>query len=428
MNVHGSAPSTGQPRRSLLVFGINYAPEPTGIAVVTTWLTESLAGRGWDVTMITGMPHYPAWRRERAPRRTRNGTVDVRRHLHYVPSRQSALRRAGYEVTWLATAGQSLLPRRSPDLVLGIVPSLGGGVLARLASSRYGVPYALLVQDVMGRAAEQSGVPGSRGVVRLVKKIETGVARDAERIGVVADGFTDYFREAGVSLERIHRVRNPARLGTSTKARQAVREELGWKSDDFVVLHSGSMGYKQGLENVLEAAAAARDDGGIRFVLQGDGNQKAALQALAAARGLRNVSFLPLAPVEELPNVLRAADALLLSQRESVRNMSLPSKLTSYFLAEVPIVAAVAPDDEVAREIESAGAGIVLGPGNPRRLVEVLTELRSDARRADELGASARAFAERHLSEASAIEGFELMLSSCLRETRPRRPVRETCV
>jgi glycosyltransferase involved in cell wall biosynthesis len=90
----------------------------------------------------------------------------------------------------------------------------------------------------------------------------------------------------------------------------------------------------------------------------------------------------------------------------------------------VPIVAAVAPDDEVAREIESAGAGIVLGPGNPRRLVEVLTELRSDPRRADELGASARAFAEQHLSEASTIEGFELMLSSCLRETHPRRTVR----
>jgi putative colanic acid biosynthesis glycosyltransferase WcaI len=428
MKVDGSVANTSQPRRSLLVFGINYTPEPTGIAVVTTWLTESLALRGWDVTMITGMPHYPAWRRGRAPRRTRNGTVNVRRHLHYVPARQSALRRAGYEVTWLATAAQSLLPRRSPDLVLGIVPSLGGGVLARLASSRYGVPYALLVQDVMGRAAEQSGVPGSRGVARLVEKIETSVAREAERIGVVADGFTDYFREAGVSLERIHRVRNPARLGTPTKPRQAVREELGWKSDDFVVLHSGSMGYKQGLESVLEAAAVARDDRGIRFVLQGDGNQKAALQALAAARELRNVSFLPLASVEELPNVLRAADALLLSQRQSVRNMSLPSKLTSYFLAGVPTVAAVAPDDEAAREIERAGAGVVLEPENPDRLVETLIELRSDPQRAEELGASARAFAEQHLSEASAIGGFELMLRSCLRETHPQWTMRETCV
>jgi colanic acid biosynthesis glycosyl transferase WcaI len=414
MNVDGSEPSTGQPRRSLLVFGINYAPEPTGIAVVTTWLTESLALRGWDVTMITGIPHYPAWRREHAPRRTRNGPVNVRRHLHYVPARQSALRRAVYEVTWLATAAQSLLPRRSPDLVLGIVPSLGGGVLARLASTRYGVPYALLFQDVIGRAAEQSGVPGSRGVARLVEKVETGLARDAERVGVVADGFTDYFREAGVSSARIHRVRNPARLGTPTKPRDAMREHLGWKTDDFVVLHSGSIGYKQGLEGVLDSATIAGNDLGIRFVLQGEGNQKAALQALAAVRGLRNVSFLPLASVAELPNVLCAADALLLCQRQTVRNMSLPSKLTSYFLAGVPTVAAVAPDDEAAREIELARAGVIVEPGNPKRLLEAVAGLRADGERARRFGASAREFAERELSEASTIERFDAFLNECL--------------
>jgi glycosyltransferase involved in cell wall biosynthesis len=251
-------------------------------------------------------------------------------------------------------------------------------------------------------------------VAGVVEKIETDVARRAAGIGVAADGFTDYFREAGISPERIHRVRNPARLGAPTKTRDEVRKQLGWKSDDFVVLHSGSMGYKQGLESVLDAAVVARDDGDLRFVLQGDGNQKAELQAQAAARGLRNVSFLPLAPVEELPNILRAADALLLSQRQSVRNMSLPSKLTTYFLAGVPTVAAVAPDDEVAREIECAGAGVVLEPGNPRRLVKVLAELQSDPRRAHDLGASARAFAEQHLAAASAIDGFDLMLRSCL--------------
>src|SRR5207248_609728 len=109
-------------------------PEPTGIAVITTWLTRSLAERGWEVTMITGVPHYPAWRRQRAARRTHSGAVAVRRHLHYVPARQTALRRAAYELTWTAMAARSVLPRRRPDLVLGIVPSLGGAVLARLAS------------------------------------------------------------------------------------------------------------------------------------------------------------------------------------------------------------------------------------------------------------------------------------------------------
>jgi colanic acid biosynthesis glycosyl transferase WcaI len=420
-NTTGRDSGRGSGQLSLLVFGINYEPEPTGIAVITTWLTRSLAERGWDVTMITGMPHYPAWRRQPAPRRTHNGAVAVRRHLHYVPARQSALRRAAYELTWTATAAQSLLPRRRPDLVLGIVPSLGGGVLARLASIRYGVPYALLFQDVMGRAAEQTGVPGSRRVAGLVATVETAVAREATGIAVVADGFSGYFREAGIPATRIHRVRNPARLGSPTKSREAVRTQLGWKTGEFVVLHSGSMGYKQGLESVIEAAAVARDDRRLRFVLQGEGNQKAALQALATKRELPNVSFLPLAPVEELPNILSAADALLLSQRPSIRNMSLPSKLSSYFLAGVPTVATIASDDEAAREIENAGAGVIVEPGNPDRLVEVLAALRADPRRAQEFSASARTFAEQHLSEASSLGGIELMLWSCLEVSHDQR-------
>jgi colanic acid biosynthesis glycosyl transferase WcaI len=411
----------GSEQLSLLVFGINYEPEPTGIAVITTWLTRGLAERGWDVTMITGMPHYPAWRRQPAPRRTHGGAVAVRRHLHYVPRRQSALRRAAYELTWTATATRSLLPRRRPDLVLGIVPSLGGGVLARLASIRYGVPYALLFQDVMGRAAEQTGVPGSRRVAGLVAMVETALARNAAAIAIVAEGFKDYFSEAGIPVTRVHHVRNPARLGSPTKSRAVVRTQLGWKTDEFVALHSGSMGYKQGLESVIEAATIAREDRKLRFVLQGEGNQKAALQALATRLELPNLGFLPLASVKELPNILSAADALLVSQRRSVRNMSLPSKLTSYFLAGVPTVAAVARDDEAAREIERAGAGVIVEPGNPIRLLEELRRLRADRALGQRLGSSGRAFGAQELSESRAISGLDTFLKGCLRRATQGR-------
>ena len=118
--------------------------------------------------------------------------------------------------------------------------------------------------------------------------------------------------------------------------------------------------------------------------------------------------------MEELPNILSAADALLLSQRQSIQNMSLPSKLTSYFLAGVPTVAAVAPEDETAREIEMAGAGILVEPGHPDRLLRSLPRFERTRNVPGELGASARAFAEQHISETSSIGGFEFVLRSCL--------------
>ena len=46
----------------VLVVGVNYAPEHSGNAPYTTGLAEHLAARGHDVTVLTAMPHCPAWR------------------------------------------------------------------------------------------------------------------------------------------------------------------------------------------------------------------------------------------------------------------------------------------------------------------------------------------------------------------------------
>jgi len=141
----------------ILILGINYSPEETGIAPYTAGLAEHLASRGYSVCAVTGLPSYPQWRvydgdwRVLWKRESING-VDVRRRWHYVPSRQSAIRRGLYEGTFLFT-GLSALALPRPDAVLGIVPSLSGGLLARLAARRFGVPYGLIFQDRRRRSA-----------------------------------------------------------------------------------------------------------------------------------------------------------------------------------------------------------------------------------------------------------------------------------
>ena len=74
----------------------------------------------------------------------------------------------------------------------------------------------------------------------------------------------------------------------------------------MVVLHVYNMGYKQGLENVIAAAELARrTNSRARFVLLGDGNQRASLQAAtpptsalssSCLRSARKSSQLPWGP------------------------------------------------------------------------------------------------------------------------------------
>jgi putative colanic acid biosynthesis glycosyltransferase WcaI len=404
---------------SLLMYGINYAPEPTGTALNNTGLAEALVTRGWDVTVVAGVPHYPMWRRQPASdREVRNG-VSVIRRPHYVPRTQSALRRGAYELTWLASALPSTLKPRRPDVVLGIVPTLSGAAIALAAAARYGVPSALKIQDLMGRAAEQTSMAGAARVAPIVRGAEHALARRSTGVAVISESFRDYFVAGGVEPGRIWSVRDPARLGRATVAREDVRARFGWKPDEFVVLHTGSMGHKQGLETVVQAAARSAGNGGLRFVLQGDGNQRASLERLAHDLRVSNLDFLPLAPEDEFPAIVEAADALLLAQRGSVQNMARPAKLSSYLAAGRPILAAVSADDETAREVRGAEAGIVVAPEDPDALLHGVAKLRADRELLASLGENGRRYADRHLSLEGAADQMEEFLYA-VAETRAR--------
>src|SRR5205807_3184606 len=172
------------------------------------------------------------------------------------------------------------------------------------------------------------------------------------------------------------------------------RTRLGWSNDEVVAIHSGNMGFKQALDNVIGAAKLAQGEANIRFVLQGDGSQREPLLALVRRLGLRNVSFLPVAPATEFPDILAAGDILLLNQGRQVSDMSLPSKLASYFAAGAPVIAAVRHDSEAAREVEASGGGVVVEPECPAELLAAVKSLAGTPSRRKELGAAGKRFAE----------------------------------
>lgn len=401
-------------RRRLVIFGINYAPEQTGIGVNTTGLAESLPGYGWDVTVVTGVPHYPTWTRQPVPASSTDPPATVIRRSHYIPHRHSVLHRAGYELTWLANSLPLLAPRRPVDLVVGVVPSLGGAVLAAAASRRYGVPYVVMFYDLLGKAVHQSGYRGARRVGGLVRGVEIGLARRAAAITVVAEGFRHYLIEGGVPAHRIERVRNPVRMLSPTRERSLTRAGLGWGEAEVVVLHSGNMGHKQALENVLEAADLARSDTRIRFVLQGDGNRRAHLEEMARRLALPNVTFLPLASNEEFANILVAADMLLVNQAGEVKDMSLPAKITSYFAVGVPVIAAVAAESETGREVAACGGGVVVAPEQPRALLDAVEKLAADPGLRARLGKAGRRFATTELRPETTASEFNRVLEGTL--------------
>jgi colanic acid biosynthesis glycosyl transferase WcaI len=408
-------------RLNVLITTSYYWPEAAGSAPYLTGLAEHLSRRGHRVVVATTFAHYPEWKSSAdgrlATSEIRAG-VEIRRRAHYVPRRQTAGERALYEAT-LYVFGLTALPlRRRPDVIIGTCPSLAGGALAATASAVYGAPYALVFQDLMGLAAAQSGVRGGDRVAAVVRATELALARRANRIAVIAEGFRPYFIAAGIEPAKIDRLRNWTRRVEPAESAGVTRRRLGWRPDEFVCVHGGNMGQKQGLDHVLEAAALLQEDD-VRVVFVGDGNDRVRLVERARSLGLANVDFLGMQGPGRWEELMQAADVLLVNQRESVADMSLPSKLTSYFAAGRPVVAACSAESETAREIQQAGAGYVVGSGEPAALRDMLVSLKANPSIAARLAETARRYAETTLSAETILAEYEEFVARVAESRRP---------
>jgi colanic acid biosynthesis glycosyl transferase WcaI len=223
----------------VLVIGLNYAPEPTGSAPYTAGLAEMLA-KVADVEVIAGVPHYPAWRvdpayRRRIRHREQRGGVDVGHFRHFVPRNQSALGRALWDATFVVN-GSLYRPRKRPDVVIASTPSLGGAILGAEYARRYGAPLAVVVQDLVGQAAIQSGISGGTRVAALVARAERWALKRADLVAIVSEKFRGQLERYGVEPDRIRLLPNWTHIAAPKLARAAARDTLGGEDNDFGVV------------------------------------------------------------------------------------------------------------------------------------------------------------------------------------------------
>lgn len=395
----------------VLLVAMNYAPERSGTAPYTAGWAQHLS-RSHDVTVLAGPPHYPEWAvhpgyGDWTDERTEDG-IRVRRLRHVVPRRTSVPARLLHETTF----GARVLGARpdSPDAVVAISPPLFGAAAAAVLARRLRVPFGLVVQDIYTEGVRELDAAGaaSGAAGRAIGAVESRVVRAADRVLTIHDRFagvlTDRF---GADPDRVDVVPNWTHIPAPRTARDVQRRRLGWEGR-FVVLHAGNMGAKQGLENVVEAAtvAASRTAGvPVEYVLMGDGNQRRHLEQLAG--GVPGLRFLPSVDAENYPDILGAADVLLVNERPGVAEMSLPSKLTSYCAAGRPIVAASSQQGATAQVIRASGAGVLVAPGRPELLAGAVEDLATDPVRAAAFGASGRAHADRWYGPATAMAGYD---------------------
>lgn len=400
----------------IIILGLNYAPETTGNAPYTTSLAEGLTAEGHTVRVLAGYPHYPEWNLREGYSGWKqdefiNG-VSVTRLRHRIPQTPNALSRLHMELSF----GLRLMLAHwhRPDVVLVVSPALFASALAilRVHLSPRRPAVGIWVQDLYSRGIAETGQSKGK-LARLATGVESKILRSADGVAAIHDRFKHYMVDSlRVPAHRIEVIRNWTHLPPSpATGLEEIRAKLGWKQDDFVVLHAGNMGKKQGLENVVEAARLgdARDSA-VRFVLMGDGNQRRNLESFAA--GVASLTFLDALPSLEFQQALAAANLLLVNEMPGIKDMAVPSKLTSYFNAGVPVIAATDEGSVTAFEIESSGGGVRVNAGDPGALLEAVETIAREPASTARMAENALRFREETLSESAAIAKYDVFINS----------------
>lgn len=398
----------------ILVLGINYAPDLIGVAKYTTELCENLTAGGHAVRVVTAWPYYPDWKipeqyRSRWYAHQKLNDVDITRVPIYVPSRPSAAKRLVHHASFLLSAAAPLLAtavRWRPDLVFAVAPSLLSAPIAALAARAAGAASWLHVQDLEVDAAFELGLLKSRRARRLMLGVERTILRMFDRVSTISPQMMRCLEQKGIPSERLYEFRNwvDTSVVVSGARDTSFRSELGLKETDVVLLYSGAMSHKQGLELITEAARAiSNSHPSLHFVLCGNGPVKDAL--IRMADGLSNVHFLPLQPSERLPELLSTADIHLLPQKAQVADLVLPSKLAGMLASGRPIIAMAEPGTGIA--LETAGAGLVIPPGDARALAAATVALAENKALRARLGAAARIRAKQEWDRVSIIRSIE---------------------
>ncbi len=378
----------------IVVWGINYTPEVTGIAPYNTGLCRFLASRGHEVHMVTTFSYYPQWQKLPADRGHLYRTdpdgpgVHVHRCWHYVPARPSTLRRIAHEFTFGLTSLWRILTLPRGDVYVVVSPPLILGPLAWFATRLKRSRTVFHVQDLQPDAALGLGMVKPGLFTRLLFALEAFGYRHAAVVSGISQGMLDAFTRKGVPEakrwyfpnwvpDKEAEARSDGRAGGRTPSSGDFRRAHGIAPDAFLAVYSGNVGNKQGLGVLLDAALLlARDPSAsgrtIELVIAGDGAAKAALATRHAELNLRNVRLLPLLSDADYRALLDAADLALITQEKGTGQFFFPSKMLTVLGAGLPVLAVADADSELALAIKQGDCGFLVPPAEPETLARAL--------------------------------------------------------
>lgn len=405
------------PKRLLLIGG-NFAPELTGIGKYNGEMIAWLANYGYECTVITSFPHYPQWRVQPPYTRSRywykkekSNNITVYRCPQYIPAQPSGKKRVLMDITFAISAAViflRLLFMKKSDAVMVVAPPFHLGLLGVLYKKIKGARFIYHIQDLQIEAARDLGMISSPSMIRILFNIERYILGKADVVSSISEGMIKKIREKSgrevsflpnwVDVQLFHPVGDKG----------DVKKDFGLSTEDKVILYSGAIGEKQGLEAILHAARTMRKERQIKFLICGAGPYREQLRQQAINLQLDNVYFRDPEPFNRFNRFLNMADLHLVIQKSSAGDLVMPSKLTTILAVGGLALVTAAENTTLYELVKAHDMGIVVTPEDSDALIQGI--FLAISKKQEHIAGNARQYALNYLSIDKILSELDLVI------------------
>jgi colanic acid biosynthesis glycosyl transferase WcaI len=381
----------------ILFLNLYFPPDTSATAKAAESMVNALA-RTNEVTVLCGRPSYDPmerrpwklWRTERisgtTPQSTGEGAAQIT---------------GGYNAFIVIRVGSTDYPRIQMnrrilnyltyvklafwrvffipcDAIFAMTDPPFNGIVGALLSVLKRKLLIYDIQDMYPDMAVAGSIVNPGLLTRFWERLHRWALRRATRIIVLGDDMRARIIAKGIDPGKIFIVRSgvdalPPNAPVPPANTEIIRAIRG--NFHFVLLHAGNLGFYGAWDTII-AAARKLENENIGFVFVGDGAERSRLENLAA--GSTNVRFLPFFPSSDIPSVLAAPDAHIVTIKRGLEGVVVPSKMFGIIAAGKPIVAIAAPETDVAALGMRHGFAIRADPTNPDELASVIRRIASN--------------------------------------------------
>lgn len=384
-----------------------------------------LADKGHHCTVLTAYPYYPYWQVQKPYRKNRfwyrrevkrydsGGQLNILRCPMYVPNNPSGVKRILLDTSFFFTAMARMIPllfQQKYDWVISVAPSFLFGLLGVLYKKLKGAKHLHHIQDLQIEAANDLGLIKSPRLLKVLYGIERYIFRQTDVVSSISDGM----------MERIERkVRKPVLFFPNWVEttqffpildNKSLKKRFGFAPTDWVVLYSGAIGEKQGLEAILNAAESLKAHSRLRFAICGTGPYKKSLKDMAETMKLDKVFFFPLQSKEDFNAFLNMADLHLVIQKEKASDLVMPSKLTTILAVGGLALITANAKSGLYKIINKYRMGFLVDPENQLALNRTILAAFENVDNAS-IKQEARAYAEEYLAIDRIMLSFEKQIT-----------------